>query len=354
MPLISIKKYMDRNTATAAGGDLERADLLAVTMDSYRAALRAIGKSAMLACFFPGRELQQGLAKLESQLSPSAHPTDVKRTQMQVEEQLHRWGGFTADYLKSQADEVKELLVMLAGTAESVGERDKRYSGQFGGLTADLKALANLDDLAHVRSSLVRKATELKKYVDQMAVESESSLEQLRSKVSSYENKLKVAEQLASKDTLTGLANRRSVEAKMDWHISQNQTFCAVMIDLDLFKEVNDRYGHQAGDDLLRHFAKELQKNVRGEDLVGRWGGDEFIIVLCRDLAGGMSQIERIRKQAFGTFSIATGTNWGSVKLRAAASIGLAQWEPGKSIQQLIEEADSAMYLDKQVSRSKK
>jgi len=352
--LISIKKFLDRNVLAVAEDEPEQEDLLRVTMDSYRAALRAIGKSAVRACFFPGRELEQGLAILEKSLSPETHPADVKKVQNQVEEQLHRWGGFTADYLKSQADEVKELLIMLASTVESVGERDKRYTGQFGGLTADLKALANLDDLAQVRSSLVRKATELKKCVDQMAEDSKSSLEQLRFKVSNYESKLKAVEQLASKDTLTGLANRRGVEAKMEWHISQNTTFCAVMIDLDLFKEVNDRYGHQAGDDLLRRFAKELQKNVRGEDLVGRWGGDEFIIVLCRDLVGGMSQVERIRKMAFGTFSVATGTNWGSVKLRVAASIGLAQWEPGKSVKQLIEQADAAMYIDKQVSRTRK
>jgi diguanylate cyclase (GGDEF)-like protein len=246
---------------------------------------------------------------------------------------------------------VKELLVMLARMAESVGERDQRYAGQFGGLTAELKAIANLDDLTQVRSSLVKKATELKSRVDQMKQDGDDSLAQLRSKLTAYESKLKAVEQLASKDTLTGLANRRSVEARMESNIALEEMFCVVVIDLNLFKGVNDKYGHLAGDDLLKKFSQSLQKIVRGGDLVGRWGGDEFIIVLNRDLEVARSQVDRIRQWVFGDYSIETGT--GALKIRVSASIGIAQWQPGQTLQQVIEQADSAMYLEKQGNRSR-
>jgi diguanylate cyclase (GGDEF)-like protein len=109
-----------------------------------------------------------------------------------------------------------------------------------------------------------------------------------------------------------------------------------------------------AGDDLLKKFAEELKKNVRNDDLVGRWGGDEFIIVLNRDLKGGVSQVQRMREWVFGDYMIETGAGKSAVKIPVAASIGLAQWEPGKTVKQLVEEADAAMYLDKKESMKKK
>ena len=349
--MISIKKYLDRDEPALTVAEPEPDELLAVTMDSYRSALRAIGRNAVEACPAPGRELEQGLAKLESSLSVDAPPKAVKQAQEQVEAQLGRWGNATAQRLKEQADEVKELLILLAGTAESVGERDHRYAQQFSGLTADLKAIANLDDLTQVRSSLVRKATELKSCVDQMAQDGQQSLAQLRSKVTSYETKLKVVEEIASKDTVTGLANRRSVEARMGRLIAQHETFCAVIIDLNHFKQVNDKYGHPAGDDLLKKFAHELQNNVRSEDMVGRWGGDEFIVVLRRDSAGAKPQIDRIRHWVLGNYTVETGAGKAALKVEVTAAIGLAQWSSGMTMKQVIEQADAAMYRDKRESR---
>jgi diguanylate cyclase len=320
-------------------------------MESYRSVLRTIGVSAAQACPAPGQELEAGLAGLEASLGNNVMPKVVRQTQIQVEEQLHRWGLLTAEHLKSQADEVKDLLIMLARTAESVGERDQRYAGQFAALTNDLKAIANLDDLTQIRASLVRKATELKSCVDQMAQDGRQSLAQLRTKVSTYETKLKAVEQLAAKDSLTGLANRRGVERRMDWLVAKGEPFCVVVLDLNSFKQVNDDHGHAEGDELLRKFSEELGRNVRTEDTVGRWGGDEFIIVLNRDLAAAQSQVRRIEDWVFGDYEIRTDRGKGTLTVKVSASIGLAQWLPGKTVRQVLEEADASMYLDKKKSR---
>lgn len=352
--LISIKKYLDSNERIAIEVEPELNDLVTVTMESYRSVLRAIGKSAVQACPAPGLDLEQALTGLATSLSNDAMPKAVKQTQSQVEAQLNRWGSLTAEHLKSKADEVRDLLIMLARTAESVGERDQRYSGQFAALTSDLKAIANLDDLTQVRASLVRKATELKSCVDQMAQDGQQSLTQLRSKVSTYETKLKAVEELAAKDPLTGLANRRGVERRLEWLVARGEPFCVVILDLNFFKRVNDEYGHVEGDDLLRKFSEELGKNVRTEDTVGRWGGDEFIVILNRDLAGAQAQIGRIRDWVFGKYEIQTNRGKGPIAVEVSAAIGLAQWLPGKTARKVIEEADASMYLDKKKARKGK
>ena len=320
-------------------------------MESYRSVLLAIGESAVQACPAPGQELEAGLAGLEASLAKDVVPKFVKQTQVRVEEQLHRWGSLTAQHLKSKADEVKDLLIMMAHTAESVGERDERYASQLTALTTDLKAIASLDDLTQVRASLVRKAAELKSCVDHMAQDGRQSLAQLRTKVSTYETKLKAVEQLAAKDSLTGLANRRGVEKRLDWLVAKGEPFCVVVLDLNSFKRVNDEHGHAEGDDLLRKFAEELGRNVRTEDAVGRWGGDEFIIVLSRDLAAAQSQVRRIQDWVFGDYEIRADRAKGSDNMKVSASIGLAQWLPGKTVRQVLEEADASMYMDKKKSR---
>ena len=126
--------------------------MLAAALDSYGNILRVVGRSAAEACPITGRELDETLNALAARLTAET----TRTASAEAERHLSSWGAQTAEHLKSKADEVKELMMMLARTAESVGERDQRYSNQFSGLTADLKTVANLDDITQVRRSLLR------------------------------------------------------------------------------------------------------------------------------------------------------------------------------------------------------
>lgn len=349
--VISLKKYLDMEPDRPGASQPDSSELFSATLESYRSTLLAMGKGGARACPALGPDLQQTLASLEQRLTHPSVPALVRETGNQVEEQLQLWGGRVAEYSKARAHDAKELLMVLARTAESVGERDQRYANQFTEFTGRLQKIADLDDLSQVRASLVKRATELKTYVDQMERDSHESVKQLRAEVSTYETRLKAVEKIALRDALTGLPNRSNVEERIESRIAQKQPFCLVILDLNRFKQVNDRHGHLAGDSLLKHFAQELRANLRSTDLVGRWGGDEFILVMDCDLPGAQIQVERLQKWVFGEYTIPLGAAKGEAKVHVDAAIGLAQWQPNETIQEVMERADAAMYQQKELAQ---
>src|SRR5580704_6251794 len=347
--MISIKKYLDmasQPTATDPAGSADSNGIVAALVQSCRFTIASMGNNGARACPAVGADLQRGLADLQRRFDKALSSTLALEIAKDVSEQLDLWGGRASEHFKAKTGEVKELLVALARMAESMGARDQRYSEQLGQFTLQLQTIADLDDLALIRSSLVRKAAELKVCVDQMAEENRKAITQLTAEVSGYETRLREAETLASKDDLTGLLNRRSIESRVEAAILVKRPFCVIMFDLNGFKQVNDTHGHAAGDSLLTQFAEELRSNIRASDIAGRWGGDEFVLLLDCDLKTARAQIERIEKWAFGEYTLAVGARCEPLKLQVRASTGVAEWPPGDMPAQLIERADQDMYRE--------
>ena len=107
------------------------------------------------------------------------------------------------------------------------------------------------------------------------------------------------------------------------------------MLDLNGFKQINDNYGHLAGDQLLCQFASRLGLNSRSGDLVSRWGGDEFVVVLNCDTDGARAHIARIHESVFGKYTLRDDAE-NELGVQVDAAVGLAQWRPGQTMQQLI------------------
>jgi diguanylate cyclase (GGDEF)-like protein len=237
----------------------------------------------------------------------------------------------------------------MAGTAaQQVGERDKRYSRRFTEFGDRLQATSRLGDVVVIRHALGQHSADLKSYVAQMVKDSEETIGQLRSQLANYEFRLEEMEHLATQDALTGLSNRRKVERQIEVRIRSGQTFSVISLDLNGFKQLNDTYGHLAGDDLLQQFAVELRTVFRSYDIVGRIGGDEFIALLDADISVANAKLDRIRNWVNGNYAVKGNPSASKVKVTAAA--GAAQWSPGETMLELLKRADEAMYADKKSS----
>ena len=164
----------------------------------------------------------------------------------------------------------------------------------------------------------------------------------------------RTVEQQALVDSLTGLANRRLCSAALEKELARAQRFeeplTLVLADIDDFKLINDRWGHPTGDEVLKDFAERLRESVREIDLAGRWGGEEFVLLLPgTDLEGGRRLAERIR-QAIGSQPLVAPDG---EQIDVSASFGVASF-PGVSGQnQLVAAADAALYEAKRLGKDR-
>ncbi|MGB8259366.1 MAG: GGDEF domain-containing protein, partial [Terracidiphilus sp.] len=226
----------------------------------------------------------------------------------------------------------------------------RRCAEQLLQVTARLERVANLEDLSEIRASIEGSAREMKSSIDRMAAEGSAAIAELRAKLASYQTRLEEAELLASRDPLTGVRNRLWLESRIEQALQAGTRFTVAVVDIDRFKQVNDTLGHVAGDELLRQFASELRSACRSSDFVGRWGGDEFLVLLECGLEQARVQVDRARQWVCGDYEISGLA--GKRKLGVEASFGLAERRPGESMKQLLARADAEMYADKAQRRS--
>jgi diguanylate cyclase (GGDEF)-like protein len=350
--MISIKQYLEE----AEPGSNEELDaktqaLLLGIVAAYRSSLAEMGNCGQSACPALGEELKQGLARLGERLCREFSLEIVGSTETGVRDQLQGWGQRTAQHYRQKTTEVKEILLVMAQTAESVGERDQRCAKQITDVTARLRGIANLEDLTEIRESIKKSASDLKISIDRMTAEGRAAIDQLKAKVSKYQARLEEAEEIASRDALTGLRSRPWVEAQIEQSLRIGAPFCVAILDLNGFKRVNDEHGHLVGDELLKKFSAKMRSICRATDTIGRWGGDEFILLFHCALGEAQAQTDRLREWVCGNYTVQGGG--AAVKLKVAASIGLAERLAGDGLKELVDRADAEMYREKAASREK-
>lgn len=163
-------------------------------------------------------------------------------------------------------------------------------------------------------------------------------------------------EQIASRtDSLTGVFNRRYFFELIEYEFAASRRYrrplSIVMFDIDLFKRINDTYGHQVGDEVLRHVARVVRNQLRESDVLSRYGGDEFVLLLPNsDEREAAAVLRRIHRKIRSSKYLVEGKS----PIDVTISAGIASWQPGmESPTQLIRSADEALYSAKGAGRNR-
>jgi len=212
---------------------------------------------------------------------------------------------------------------------------------------AEKKVAEAVDELKLVNVELAEEIAE-RIVIESELTDTKTDLAEAREDLLKAQEKTEEAQQIALQDALTGLPNRVSFEQDLDRGLIQAKRhgwgLAVLFIDIDKFKTINDCYGHDLGDQVLLMVANRLKSFVREEDLVSRWGGDEFVCLLFE--VKQEADVIRLAEEMIN--QIAEACEFGGIVLSISASIGIAIYPAdGDTVDVLFKNADTAMYKAK-------
>lgn len=256
-----------------------------------------------------------------------------------------------ADFLQRGMEDFSELVESSDECLTTARSGFQDYGAL---LTRSLETLKDHQQVSPVLSEIIEKTDEMQHTVEGL----HQRLDQYLGKVERLQRELEETRERSYTDGLTRVSNRMYFEEQLNLLVAEHDSskhpepFCVMIVDLDQFKAINDRFGHRIGDEILVLIAAMLKANIKGRDIVARYGGDEFAIVLPQTpladamaLAGDMSK--RIAEREIRAKQ--TGVSFGHMTI----SIGVAEYVAKEGGAKLIDRADGALYRAKKEGRNR-
>jgi diguanylate cyclase (GGDEF)-like protein len=257
----------------------------------------------------------------------------------EVEAELRAFGKRLCENACS-SDDLRDVAETLEHAIEGILKSSDKNADAMRSAAGRLRTASDSDNIAALRILVRYQSTELARLADESCRESREIASSLRKQLAELSAGLRVARREAREDTLTGLLNRRALEESMAGFQDKETPRCLILIDLDLFKSINDRFGYLAGDELLRQVAERIRSALQPACSAARWGGDEFIVLVEGSITTGMSVAQLLDQRLRARYRLGDGP---LSEVFAQASVGLSDWKPGEDAAAVIQRADQAL-----------
>jgi diguanylate cyclase (GGDEF)-like protein len=319
--------------------------------------LDSLGESALDAGEMDAGEFRDELKCYRQMLAEQSDPKALENTARRCLERCHHYFAGFQDYLVARDLEFSETIdVLRAALSKVVGDAEGTNKS-LDESSRKFKRLTGVSDIRDLRRQLSKAVVDLESVVEEKRRKDEEQHAKLSKQIAQLESKIEASVAEALRDPLTGVANRRGFDqTSRRWFASCSRTgrpLIMAIIDLDHFKKVNDHHGHAAGDQILRLAAKCLKSGIRSTDFLGRYGGEEFVILLRdidRDLAVERMQ-ETLAKIAACQYEYhGVGRR---VIVTFTASVGLTAIAAGEDLEVTMKRADDALYEAKAAGRNR-
>lgn len=263
---------------------------------------------------------------------------------------------FVSDCNLNQVEQIRqELHTTLQDTTDTLsttGSDAQHYGEILEKFNASCNQAESISDIYSLMADVLNETRQMKDAADKIQQDfatKSAEMKELRKELEQVREK-------ASTDALTGLTNRASFFEALEKAIEEStggqpSPFCLAMLDIDHFKRVNDTFGHLVGDKVIRFVATTLQQSCKGQDTAGRYGGEEFALLLPdTGLEGGVTLCNTIRQRIADTNLVRTGSRepLGQVTI----SSGIAQYRAGEEMMDFVQRADQALYHSKKNGRN--
>ena len=258
--------------------------------------------------------------------------------------------------IEDREKEFKDIIRLLTKAMADFGVDNQEYNEQIFEKTENIEKLTELDDIKLIKSSIKQEVADIKNAVSEKQKKDNQQIATLSDKVSILEEELKKAESKSLRDGLTGIYNRlafdRQIKKLIDSQVVGGSPFSLLMIDIDDFKPINDKYGHQVGDRVIMAVVKKVASFVRADDFTARYGGEEFAVTLINtNLRSAVKKAKQICKSLASTRYAISPTN--GEQISVTVSIGIAVSKKGDSEESVVNRADKALYRAKNTGKNR-
>jgi diguanylate cyclase len=286
-----------------------------------------------------------------------ASPESISDFRKKVYERSNDYLKAEKNYLVEREAELQTLVSLLSEAVSAVATENGAYHQEVMQRAQGLSQISQLEDIRKIRTLLAKEVEQLKEVVKKKQTEDREQQEQLSRYVEGLKTKLQTAVNRSLKDPLTGLFNRQGWDQEIinACHSAavMNVSFALALVDIDNFKQINDKHGHQVGDLILSKVGKDFRESFRSEDYLARYGGDEFAFLLqTPSLDKAHKRLERMCKE------ISSPTYQCTVEkteyyLRISLSCGVSFYRSGDTPESLFRRADQSLYLAKQAGKNR-
>lgn len=245
---------------------------------------------------------------------------------------------------------MRQMVTSLISNLEELSDATGGYHEKLEYYSERINHINNIEDINQLLADIMQDTQKVQnnvlKYRNDL-VFARAEINEAQNQINQLETQLQEMSEQVQEDHLTGALNRRGFDKAFEREITQlarsQGTLCFALLDIDNFKQLNDTHGHHVGDDALKYLVEAVKETVRRDDVISRYGGEEFAILLPNSgLKAAISTVARIRRYLTKKFFL-----HGNNRLLITFSAGVAQYQPGESQESLFKRTDEALYFAK-------
>jgi len=319
--------------------------LYRTALGCYLAAIALLQEYPLEADAEVSRTYKSVLRQIQTDVSDSREPEVLERSREALSGTVRDYSDKAAAIAAGKVDDLRAVMDALAEAAQLLGQQHAGHADKLRQFTNRLQESEKVTDLGRMRRQIISHVADLRAIGDVAQKENNQALSTLQSQLLEFSKRLDNAEERACTDGLTGLLNRGEGEIRLGRIVASGRTACAILVDLNGFKQINDAWGHSAGDQVLKTCARLLTEQTRVGDMVCRWGGDEFLVVLQCGEAVARERVKALKDRLRIPQKIVV---LGKIfEITATASIGVTELRTNETAEELIARVDAEMYQDK-------
>jgi diguanylate cyclase (GGDEF)-like protein len=294
--------------------------------------------------------LRTSLTELRARLAGGDAPDHVADHVAEARDATLAFAAREREHLDTKDAELRRIIRVLGEGLAGITTGAAAYHKQILDTGARFEAASRLADLQRVRAAITAEVQSLRTAVAQRQVADSKVTAGLRAEIETLRSKVETANAAAKTDPLTGAANRGAFDEALRHHCASQIDFALLLCDIDHFKSINDTYGHPVGDRVLQALVTFLRDRVRRDDLLARWGGEEFAVLLPN------ASLRAAHAKARTLVADLAVTDWtidAAKQLRFTISVGVVAHRRNDDAATIVERADRCLYAAKHGGRNR-